>query len=120
MRNTKALNDKTYLSLTFERINELIENERLYCSNAKVNRDTLSERLKINHTYVSLSIRWATGMSFSEYIEELRWREMYRYINKKKINDWQEFSKSLGFNSYTTFYRSFMRRFGHAPSSIRQ
>lgn len=114
-------NNKPFVPKVSEkRILKLIrqwENKRLYIKpNYKIN--DLSEDINVNYKYISYVINKNFGMSFSNYMNSLRLKEMemfIKYLNKGKEINLTLLSKKLGFSSYFQFAHYIKKYYGMAP-----
>ena len=114
-------NNKPFVPKVSEkRILKLIrqwENKRLYIKpNYKIN--DLSEDINVNYKYISYVINKNFGMSFSNYMNSLRLKEMemfIKYLNKGKEINLTLLSKKLGFSSYFQFAHYIKKYYGIAP-----
>ena len=55
-----------------------------------------------------------TGTTLKKYLEYLRLNEAKSIMNTG--NDLIKIAEICGFNSYSAFYRTYIRNFGHPPS----
>lgn len=70
----------------------------------------------INRSYISQLINNTYNTSFSIYINQFRIEEACRLINSNKSNSFGSFAFDSGFNSVSTFNRSFKQQKGISPS----
>ena len=76
--------------------------------------DMLSERFFISKHYMNRAFYKATGTSVIDYLL----RKRVTYAQQLIINGVYaaQAAAQAGFNEYTSFYRAYVKRFGHAPS----
>lgn len=79
--------------------------------------DMLSERFYISKHYLNRAFRKATGTTVMDYLIHKR----VTYVQQLLINGISavQAASLAGFNDYTSFYRAYVKRFGHAPSRDR-
>lgn len=98
-----------------ERLDELMRTQKLY-TRPELSRDSIATELATNRTYLNTAIREAYNQTFPEYITEFRLSAAIGLIemNREKSN-MQSIAEEVGYNNYTTFYRSFIKRYGVKP-----
>lgn len=79
--------------------------------------DMLSERFYISKHYLNRAFRKATGTTVMDYLIHKR----VTYVQQLLINGIpvSQAAALAGFGDYTSFYRAYVKRFGHAPSHDR-
>lgn len=79
--------------------------------------DMLSERFYISKHYLNRAFRKATGTTVMDYLIHKR----VTYVQQLLINGIpvSQAAAQAGFGDYTSFYRAYVKRFGHAPSHDR-
>lgn len=79
--------------------------------------DMLAERFFISKHYMNRAFYKATGTSVIDYLLKKR----VTYAQQLIINGVYaaQAAAQAGFNEYTSFYRAYVKRFGHAPSRDR-
>ena len=105
----------------FQRIQQLVENQQLF-KDPGLSRESLSEMLSTNHTYVSEAVKQVTGKSFPQYISDLRQQEAERMLHDQTCDtsSLKVLYSQLGFASFSAFYKSFRKSTGMSPSSYLQ
>lgn len=90
--------------------------DKLYL-NPKLSIQDVSSAIGTNRTYLSAYLNSELKVSFYDYVNSLRIKEACSVINenKEKIS-MQEVSDRSGFNSISTFNRSFTKYVGMTPS----
>lgn len=103
----------------FEKIEKAVREDRVYTDNG-ISVDKLAELVGSNRSYVSRIINEYAGMSFNNYINSFRIDEAVSILSDihsdKSLN---ELSEELGYNTLSTFYRSFQKSIGVPPSKYR-
>ncbi|MBN1118526.1 MAG: AraC family transcriptional regulator [Bacteroidales bacterium] len=79
----------------------------------------LVEKTGINRSYISHAINSEHKMSFSHFINKYRVEEACKLISLKKELNFESIAYDSGFNSLSTFNRSFMKFKGVSPSEFR-
>lgn len=79
--------------------------------------DMLSERFYISKHYLNRAFRKATGTTVMDYLIHKR----VTYVQQLLFNGVpvSQAAAQAGFGDYTSFYRAYVKRFGHAPSHDR-
>lgn len=102
-RRKNMLSDAQLESLE-RRIRQIVENERLYLD-PDLRRDTLQERLEVNHSYLSEVFARRFG-SLNRYLNLLRIEHAQRYAAEHPNVKLSEVARISGFGSMNTFYRA--------------
>lgn len=79
----------------------------------------LSAQLGTNRQYLSNYINQKKGKTFYDYINDFRLEEAKRLLDTKgtqQHHSIEEIAVLSGFNSYSTFLRSFAKKYGQTPS----
>ena len=89
-----------------------------YCDpNLSVNQ--LADYLSVHRTLISKMLKSRLGMTFSDYILELRIKKAMSLLKETDISI-QEIGKKVGYINYTTFKRAFIRYLGISPREYRE
>lgn len=82
-----------------------------------VTLDALAEKFFISKHYLNRVFRKATGTTVMDYLIYKR----VTYVQQLLVNGVpiSQAAAMAGFGDYTTFYRAYVKRFGHAPSQDR-
>lgn len=104
----------------FLKLEELMKTQHIYRNN-EISVDMLTELLNTNRRYISRMFTQYAGTSFSQYINSHRIREAVSVLSEAE-NDipLKALSDYLGYNSLSSFYRSFQKETGVPPSKYRQ
>ena len=114
----KQMDDK-HVEL-FHRIKHEIEDNKMFLD-ANLSRESLSEHLNINRTYISEAISQMAGMSFPQYISSLRVAEAERRFDLSvDVSNLTDFGRTLGFTSLSAFQAAFKRQTGMTLSAYRE
>ena len=115
----KQMDDK-HVEL-FHRIKHEIEDNKMFLD-ANLSRESLSEHLNINRTYISEAISQMAGMSFPQYISSLRVAEAECRLHDLSVDvsNLTDFGRTLGFTSLSAFQTAFKRQTGMTLSAYRE
>jgi len=104
----------------FSRMEILMHEEHIY-RNKDLTVEKLGEIMSTNRSYISRTVNEFTGMTFNNYINSFRIDEAVRILSDVS-NDipLKALSDDLGFNTRSTFYRSFQKLIGVPPSKYRE
>jgi AraC-like DNA-binding protein len=80
-----------------------------------ISLDTLADRFYLSKGYLSMLFRQATGSSLKEYVRNRRMAHVQLLLSSGMPIS--QAASRVGFSDYTTFYRAYVRSFGHAPST---
>lgn len=75
---------------------------------------TAANNLHLNASYLSSLIKSETGLTYTQYITELRINKAKELLNTTKLS-LAEISESVGFNDYFYFIKKFKREVGVSP-----
>lgn len=79
----------------------------------------LSEKFGIHRTIVSKVVKEVTGESFSDYLLELRMKEALAMLKDSSVS-MPTIAEKIGYGSYATFKRAFVRYQGMSPREYRE
>lgn len=99
----------------FLRIDDAVRDNGLFRSHSVSRRD-VAVIVGSNETYVSNSVKEATGLTFSEYVNAIRLDYACNLMKSDGSLTVDVVSDESGFSSSRTFYRLFKERFGLTPS----
>lgn len=97
------------------KLKEICEEQGLY-KQADLTRDELAHQMNIGHTAFTLQLKQATGLTFYDYINQLRIRKATELIEEGKM-DIGSISQQVGFRYRSTFYRAFFAVHGCTPTN---
>jgi len=87
--------------------------------NENINRDRMAEMVHLSPGYFSNLFRVEVGMSFSDYLIQIRIDNAKRLLRRFDLSV-EEVSKQCGFNSLAHFSRTFKDRCGMPPLKFRK
>ena len=79
----------------------------------------VAEKFSLSEKYVFAFVKEQTGKSFGKYIENLRLDKVIELLKTTDTNV-NEIAQQVGFNSISTFYKTFNRVFGVSPAEWRK
>lgn len=104
----------------FARIeNYLMKDERFLDEN--INREHIAKQLHTNVKYVTNEVKANTGLSYSEYVNQIRVAKAIKIIREKgdTISN-EQLSEECGYSSTSSFYRNFKTVLGVTPSKFKE
>lgn len=110
--------DPYYKTLSAIDIEQIIREMRYY-RDSMLTLQKLAQLLGTNRQYLSNYINRERNMTFYEYINDFRLEEAKVILESKNSESQQsmeDIAVMVGFNSYSTFLRSFKRKYGKTPS----
>lgn len=104
----------------FASLEEMMRSGRIY-ADKDVSLEKLAEMLDTNRSYISRIVNQYAGVSFSNYVNSYRMEEAVAVLSDP-ANDipLKALSDNLGYNSISSFYRSFQKETGVPPSKYRE
>lgn len=108
-----------YYKTFFAKDIEQIIREKQYYRDSTLTLQKLAQQLGTNRQYMSNYINRERNMTFYEYINDFRLEEARIVLEDKNSESQQSIEDvvvMVGFNSYSTFLRSFKRKYGKTPS----
>lgn len=102
----------------FQNIDKAMREKRLY-ANIDFSRDTMVRMFNTNKNKLNEALMAGCGMNYSKYICELRLQESIRIIEEDNNISLNDLAMHCGFNTYSSFYRSFCKRFGIGPAEYK-
>lgn len=109
---------KSTTDILFEKFLTLINEEKIYL-NPSLTRDDVVARLNTNKNIFVETLKKNTGLTFSEYINELRLDDSLLLLeNINEDENIETIAEQVGF-SKSSFYRLFKERFGMTPTEYK-
>jgi len=109
----KILNEDVFIEFL-----KLMNDEKLY-QNARLTRDEVVLRLHTNKNILIEALKRNTGLSFNEYVNNLRLEESLTLLENSAINEnLENIADRVGL-SKSTFYRLFREKYAMTPSEYR-
>lgn len=102
----------------FRNIDEAMRKNKPYLD-INFTRDTMIRMFNTNKNKLNEAIIAGSGMSYSKYICELRLQESIRILESDSNILLNDLAVRCGFNTYSSFYRSFYKRFGMSPADYK-
>lgn len=104
----------------FKKLEELMKFKKLY-RNPNLNLALAANQLGISACYLSNIINSVLEISFTDYINNYRIKDIKNYLHSQHYVHYSILSLGLeaGFNSKSTFYNSFKKYVGMSPSEYR-
>lgn len=78
----------------------------------------IAATLHIDHSYLSRISKTNTGLPIREYLLQVRLQRAERYLRTSRMTI-SEISAAVGFEYYSTFYRTFVKLYGCSPQKYR-
>lgn len=104
----------------FCHLSERMHEEKLFTRH-DLNRKDLATMLGTNENYLACAIRNNTNnKTFREYITDLRLKYAVRLLDENSDMSIEAIGEAVGFNTRTTFFRTFKDRFGMSPNDYRK
>ena len=110
--------DEYYKMLKNSDIDALIKEKKYYLDTA-LTLQKLATHLGTNRQYLSNYINREKGKTFYEYINDFRMEEakgMLDSMDSEHQRSMEDIAALAGFKSYSTFLRSFVKKYGKTPS----
>ena len=79
----------------------------------------VAEKFSLSEKYFFAFVKEQTGKSFGKYIENIRLDKVIELLKTTDTNV-NEIAQQVGFNSISTFYKTFNRVFGVSPAEWRK
>lgn len=103
-----------------EQLEQMMLRDKVYCD-PLLSIDKLAEMLDTNRTYLSKVINEQLQTSYSNYINRLRLEEAIRRLsNLADETSMKDLAPMIGFNSQSSFYTLFKKRYGITPTLYRE
>lgn len=99
-------------------LDAVLTTDRYFCSE-DITRDAVCRRMFTNRTTFSQRLSAATGMTFTEYLREMRLREAARLLSETDMTI-DQIVYEVGLKSVSGFHRNFLLSFGITPRKYRE
>ena len=104
----------------FKRLTELMHAKQLY-ANPNTTRKQVAEAVNTNEAYLHRTIKFKTGLTFTQYIYQLRLDyARIRFEDPTEINTIETIALEAGYRSRKTFHRHFRLMYGCTPTEYRR
>lgn len=110
---------KEELISIFNKLEALMTDKKLY-RDSGLHRDTLTAYLGINKNKLTESIFLVANKSLTDYITDIRLNDSLLMMKEDPNLTLTEIAEACGFNAYSTFYRSFYKKYGVKPNEYRK
>lgn len=117
-RGKSVLPDQTQDKAVFERLQTLMQTERLFID-PDISLSRIARRLGLPVRSVSRAINAQIGLNVSQYVNDLRITEACQLLSESEIKI-TEVIYASGYNTKSNFNREFLRVTGKTPSVWRQ
>lgn len=85
----------------------------------EINLKTISQEFHLNSSYISQLIKNETGLTYTQYITELRMNKAKELLKTTRLS-LNEISEAVGFHDYFYFIKKFKREVGITPGKYLQ
>ena len=103
----------------FLEIKKLLESQELL-SDPSLDRNILAEKLNTNHTYISNAVQVGASMSVKKYINQVRIDYACELLKEKEKYTISEIQDRCGFQSSTSFNRTFKEVMQMTPTDFQK
>lgn len=113
-QDQQAVSQPANYAELMERINQLMENEKIYLD-SDLKLTDLAAKLNMNRSYVSDCINSQTGCSLTQYINGYRIEHAKKMLRSNPDIKMTQLYLAVGFSTEQTFYRAFKAVTGMTP-----
>ena len=117
-QTSPSVPQQDYINSSHKIISEITGYINTHC-NENITLESLSEKYYISPCYLSRTFKKITGLTFVEYLSNIRIKEAQRLLQKTDLTIAQ-ISEAVGYNSSTHFGRIFKKFTGVAPLTYRK
>lgn len=115
----QATNDIESNNRIIHKLNEYLQETRCFL-NPELTREELAIQIGTNRQYLIEAIKENTGKTFNEYIYSFRLEYAHEQIINDRNKPISEILFEAGFQTRTTFYKSFKETYGLTPNELRR
>ena len=101
----------------FGRIEALMHDDEMY-KQSKLTVQDVAAQLATNRNKINEAVQEGCGMSFGEYLTEMRLQQAIILMGQGSDVQLNEVGQAVGYDTYSTFFRAFFKRFDISPSSF--
>jgi AraC-like DNA-binding protein len=101
----------------FGRIEALMRDGEMY-KQSKLTVQDVAAHLATNRNKINEAVQEGCGMSFGEYLTEVRLQQAIILMGQRADVQLSEVGQTVGYDTYSTFFRAFSKRFDISPSSF--
>jgi len=102
----------------FQRVESLMATKKLFCQQ-EISREAVAAAIGTNRTYLTRSIKGATGKTFLKYITDMRTSYAATLLTTTD-EPLDVIGTMAGFRSKSSYYRAFSAAYGCTPSEYRK
>jgi AraC-like DNA-binding protein len=112
-----AENEPKAENTLFGRIETLMRDGEMY-KQSKLTVQDVAAHLATNRNKINDAVQEGCGMSFGEYLTEMRLQQAIILMGQGSDIQLNEVGQAVGYDTYSTFFRAFLKRFDISPSSF--
>lgn len=101
-----------------EQLNTILRNNQYFCQEG-ITRDEICRKMLTNRTTFSQRLHETTGLSFTEYLREMRLQEAVRLLTQTDMPI-NQIAYEVGLRSASGFHRNFLLSYGQTPRQYRE
>ncbi len=121
--NTCALLNQNILENRMSGIQRMVESAKIHVRtnyhDSDLNLDTISQMLHISPSYFSRMFKKESGMTFIQYLTEVRMEKAMEYILETDFKNF-EIAEKIGYAEANYFSYSFKKFYGQSPTAMRK
>jgi len=110
--------ENTLTPSLFEKLTKCMYETQIF-TDPELTRESLALKLGTNRQYLAEAINENTGMTFMEYINDLRLDHARRLLSQDKVLPIDTIYAMSGFTTKSTFYRLFKQKYDLTPKELR-
>ena len=82
----------------------------------RLSYEIIKNEFSVSTPTINIIVKNATGMTFYNYINELRLLDAKKMLQKSWNISAKQIAELCGFNSYVAFYKAYVKKYGISPS----
>ncbi len=98
---------------------QLKNNVKSHYHDSDLNLDTISQMLHISPSYFSRMFKKESGMTFIQFLTEVRMEKAMEYILETDLKNF-EIAEKIGYAEANYFSYSFKKFYGQSPTAMRK
>ncbi len=99
----------------------VLEESGYFFTHPQLSLSELAAELKTNRTTLSQYINHSAGVSYYDFINDIKLKEAVRLLCNSSMNlTLEDIAERSGFNSISTFRRAFVKKYGMSPLEYRR
>lgn len=103
----------------YYRLCKLMDEEQLF-RDSNLKRTALASKLGTNEKYLAEAVKEGAGLTITGFITEYRLNYSVTQLSEKPGISLEEVAEISGFGAYSSFFRSFSKKFGMTPAEYRK